>query len=67
MMSAKAPTAAKIAPMMMLLEFISLVLDAAGVWDVRKVNWSTETRQHGCVNDRKDSSSQYRHQSQALY
>jgi len=69
MISAKTPTAAKIAPMMVLVGFVSLVVDAGaagGVGEVRKVNLRPEARQHACI-DRKSSSSQYRHQSQTLY
>ena len=71
--SAKTPIAAKIAPMMIFVGFVSLVVDvggvdgADGVCDVRKVNWPTRGHQYACVNDRESSSSQYRHQSQSLY
>lgn len=72
MISAKTPTAAKIAPMMIFVGFVSLVVDVGGVdgvevCDVRKVNWPTRGHQHACVNDMESSSSQYRRQSQSLY
>jgi len=66
--SAKTPIAANIAPMMILVEFISLVGVVGGVVGrARKVNWLTEAHQHACGNHREGSSSQYRHQSQSLY
>jgi hypothetical protein len=70
MISANTPTAAKIAPMMIPVEFVPPFVDAggvSGVGDVRKVNWPTEARQHACVDDRKGRSSQHRQQSQTLY
>jgi hypothetical protein len=36
--SAKTPTAANIAPMMIFVEFVSLVVDAGAAGGVRKVN-----------------------------
>ena len=52
MISAKTPTAAKIAPMMIFVGFVSLVVGAGGVdgvVDVRKVNWPTKDHQHALL------------------
>ena len=68
--NAKTPTAAKIAPMIIFVGFVSLDVDVGGldgVGGVRKVNWATKGRQHACDNDKESSSSQYRRQSQSLY
>lgn len=49
MISAKTPTAAKIAPMMIFVGLVSLAVDIGGVdgvVDVRKVNWPTKSHQH---------------------
>jgi len=64
MIRAKTPIAANIAPMMILVEFGSLVVAFGGVV---KVNWPTRAHQHACGKDRKGSNSQYRHQIQSLY
>ena len=49
MISAKTPTAAKIAPMMIFVGFVSLAVDVGGVVDVRKVNWPMKGDQHAVI------------------